>query len=437
MASKQSKDDVKAVPSTSKSKTKKETPLQKESLLLVSRVLEKTEKGKIDSMNDKEILDSSDDPIKRLQYFTGLHQNYLRKLKAGDETNFDRTTVNRRDIRNELSDFYFRLKLPTTYNLFNVLQGRIPEYMDIRSFRRTLVKFGYMWRKLSKDNALLYVIERPSVTFERYFYLKNIIQYRREMRQIYFVDELVLTETYEVFDIDAVLEFKDYLPVERISKHLIFAITDQSVQLATYYDNYDVTNIETWLQFKLFHSIKPGSVIVLRNKKHTSQEFLEKPTLNSLKIELKDWLDFYNIPYEENMSKIELYTLAEKFTNTNDKLYKIDSIAKTFGAEILRLPESINDLTPARSVYKQIEKKINRVKVFETFLQSSQDIINSTDNEYLQKCDVEIADIEREIFDTDMRIDKVMDEVIEIMKKAEVSDSVDEDSDLPNCSDSD
>lgn len=433
MASKQSKGDERVTPSTSKSKTK-DAP-QKETLQLISRILEKCENEKNNTKDVIEILETRD-PIKRLQYYTGLHPNYLRRLKFGDSSNCIPTTVNRRDIQNELTEFYSRLKLPTTYDLFHILQGRIPDYMDIRSFRKTLVKLGYMWRTISKNNSLLVVIERPSVTCERYFYLKNIIRYRTEMRQIYFVDELVLTETCEVFDSDAVLKYKDYLPKETISKHLICGITDQSIHLPTYYDDYDLTNIELWLQYKLFHSIKPGSVIVLRNKKHTSQELVEKPTLDSLKVEMRDWLDFYNVPYERTMSKIELYTLVEKFASNIDKVYKIDSIAKTFGAEILRLPESIKDLTPAHSVCEQIQKKIKRVKDFQGFFQSFQDSLSPTDNEFLQKCDMEIAGLERDIFNTDMKIDAMMDNVVESMKQAETCNMA-EDSDLPSYSDSD
>lgn len=432
MASEQLTDDVMA----STSKSKKKYCLQKETLHLISRVLEKCDLEKKFNNTGK---DSSDlnEPIKRAQNFTGLHLDYLLKLKAGEATNFDVTTVNRCDIQNQLIDFYFKSKLPTTYELFNALQGRIPEYMDIRSFRKTLVKLGYMWRKIFKNNHLLVVIERPSVTFERYFYLKNIIRYREELRPIYFVDELILTMTREIFDNDAVVELKDYIPKPIISKHVIYAVTNQSVQFTTYYDNYDLANIETWLELKLFRSVTPGSVIVLRNKKHLNQELLEKPTSNSLKVEMKDWLDFYNVPYQENMSKIELYTLVEKFTNNIEKLYKIDNIAKTFELEILRLPESVSDLTPALWLYKLIQRNVTRDKDFRPFFQSFQDIISSIDNEHLQKYDEYVAQGEQETLDSDMKIDQIMDNIVEDMKKAELNANLEEDSDLPNFSDSD
>lgn len=419
-----------AIPGTSKSKTK--DPLQKETLQLISRVLEKCELEKNVTKKCK------DEPLKRAQNYTGLHKTYLLKLKAGKTTNFDVMTVKRCDIQNQLIDFYFIHKLPTTYELFNALQGgRIPEYMDIRSFRKTLVKLGYMWRKIYKDNDLLVVIERPSVTFNRYFYLKNIIRCREELRQIYFVDESILTLTCEVFDSDAIEELKNYIPVEMISKHVIYAITNKRVVLATYYDNYDPSNIETWLQYKLFRSTTPGTVIVLRNKKHLNQELLERPTLSSLKVEMKAWLEFYNVPYDENMSKIELYTLIEKFTNNIEKIYKIDNIAKTFGVEILRLPESINDLTPAHWMHKLIQKNLTTEKDFQQFFQSFQDIISPSDSEYLQRYNEHVANGERETLDVDMKIDQIMDNVVEGMKKKVIDESLAEDSDLPDYSDSD
>ncbi|XP_026333441.1 uncharacterized protein LOC113240373 [Hyposmocoma kahamanoa] len=212
---------------------------------------------------------------------------------------------------------------------------------------------------------------------------------------------------------------------------------DQSIQFTTYYDDYDVTNFEKWLQLKLFRSVKPGNVIVLRNKKHVNKELLEKPTLNSLKVEMKDWLDFYNVPYEENMSKIELYTLVEKFTNNIDKLYKIDNIAKTFGVEILRLPNSVSDLSPAHTgVYMLIQKNVTRQKDFQHFLQSFQDIVSTVDKEYLQSCDEHVAVEERVTLKTDMKLDEIMDNIVDVMKKTKFDESLAEDSDLPDCSDS-
>lgn len=433
MASKQSMDDKEAQPSTSKSKMNK--PLQKETLQLISRVLEKCELDKSYNVKSNE-LPNSNDLIKRAQYFTGLHPKYLEKLKNGESTNFDVTTVSRHDVQNELVDFYSKSKLPTTYELFDAMQGRIPEYMDIRSFRKALVKLGYMWRKINKNNELLVIIERPSVTFERYFYLKNIIRYREDFRQIYFVDELILTATCEVYDSDSFVKFKSYIPKGAILKHVICAVTNQAIQFAIY-DNYDPTNTETWLKTQLFRSVTSGNVVVLRNKKHVNTELLETPTLNSLKIEMKDWLDFYNVPYEENMSKIDLYTLVEKFTNNIDKLYKIDTIAKTFGVEILRLPESISDLSIAYWVYNLLLTNLNKDKHFETFLQSFQDNISSVDKEILQKYDEHVAEGERETLDTDMKLDIIMDSIVEAMKKTEIDENLEEDSDLPDCSDSD
>lgn len=424
-----SKNDEMAKPSTSKSKT--QVRLQKESLQLISRVLEKCEL-------EKNVLREQNNPLEQAQTFTGLHKDYLLKLRGGEGTDFDVTTVDRRHIQNQLTEFYLKYQLPTTYQLFHALHRHknIPEYMDIRSFRKTLVKLGYMWRKIYMDANLLFVIERPSVTFERYFYLKNIIRCREELREIYFVDELILTSTCEVFDIDEILELKDYIPKELVSKHVIYAITDQSIKFATYYDNYDLTNIETWLQVQLFRSVIPRSVVVLRNKEHLSQELLEKPTLDSLKVEMKDWLDFYNVPYEETMSKIELYTLVEKFTNNIDKLYKIDNIVKTFGTEILRLPESIKYLTPARWVHAQIQKHLTEKNDFEIFFQLFQDIISPNENQYIQNNYVHLTNEEKETLDADMKIDKIMDSVVEKLKKREIDESLAHDSDLPNYTDS-
>lgn len=436
MASMQAKYDEMGHPITT-------DPPQKESLQLIARVLEKTQE--LDRTSKK-----SDDssvpiePLKRVQYYTGLHENYLQKLKSGSTINFGTMTVDRSHIQNQLIIFYFKFKLPTTYELFHALHvaNLIPEYMDIRSFRKTLVKFGYMWRKLSKNRNLVVVIERPKVTFERYFYLKNIIQYREEMRQIYFVDELILTLTCEVFDSDACVELKDYISKNTISNHVIYAVTDKAVNFTTFY-TYDPSNIETWLQFELFRSVKPGSVVVLRNKKNVNQEVLVKPTLDSLKVEMKDWLDFYNVPYEENMSKIELYTLVEKFTNNIDKLYKIDNIAKTYGVEILRLPESINDLTSAHWLHKLILRNLvlqrnqTKEKDFQQFFQSFQEIISRVDDGNLHMYDEYVADEERKTLDTDMKIDKIMDDIVEIMKKSDFDNNCAEDSDLPSYSDSD
>lgn len=416
-----SSDEELATPSSGK--------LDKETAELISRVFEKCTLG----LRRFENIVLPKENMMRAIHYTGLHPHYLRFLRNSATGALTVMPVRRFDIQNEMLAFYHNSKLPTTYELFYRLHDEgIPKYMDIRSFRRMLVKFGYMWRKISKN--VLVVIERPQVTFERYFYLKNIIQYREKSRQIYFVDELILTSTCEVFNGDVYEELKDYVSPDILLKHVIYTITDNSVKFITYFDNYDPSNVETWLQLKLFRLVKPESIIVLRNKKHMSQELLVKPTVDSLKIEMKDWLDFYNVPYDDNFSKIELYTLVEKFTNNIGKLYKVDSIAKTADAEVLRLPESINDLTPAYWLYQLLRKNV--IKDENTnFFQLFQNIIGTAD-EHLIKYNEYITDEEKKTLDTDMQIDKIMDNLVESMKSTSTEDLA-EDSDLPYYSDSD
>ncbi|XP_049881899.1 uncharacterized protein LOC126377890 [Pectinophora gossypiella] len=352
------------------------------------------------------------DYLQRASKYTGFDTKMLAKYANSDDPHviLKYQEADRNIIYQELSNFYLNKKImPTTRQLFDALYEKIPVYIDIRNFRKLLVKMGYAWKEIVPYG--LVIMEKPAVTYERYHYLKKIMEYRKEELPIFFVD----------------------LRCENGKKagplYFLYAVSKCSIQaIDTYEFNQDL-NFEKWVEKSLLPIIPPNSVIVMHNAYYNNEQIRKVPTINSYKQDMIEWLEYNNIPCSRSLSKTELYTLVEKYTNCNEKLYKSDVLIKNHGHKVLRIPKCIKEVAPTRLVSEAVTKTVltKNPKIITTLLQD-------IPMDWLKKYDQFIAEQERIIFENDMKIDSIIDDLCETMKR--FNTKADPDSDLPSCSDS-
>ncbi|KAJ2940981.1 hypothetical protein O0L34_g13107 [Tuta absoluta] len=410
-----------------------------ETMRLISRVFQRCEEEgqmKLD-INFK-------DPIQRAVSYTGLHKNVITEVLKNVESDLkmdgqfsevEIEEIDRNVIQRALMNFYFNEDvLPTTKQLYNEVQKQLPMYVDIRMFRKELLKMNYTWKKI--PNQTLVVIETPTSTFERYHYLKRIIEHRKENRPIVFVD---ISYTNGENEFKVLEDPNDFKCDEEGNEYFMYAVSKDQVYALEAAKNTAFTKqvFENWIQETLCLHIPPKSVVIMNNLGYNSEEIRTLPTENSLKFEMIEWLEFHDIPCRESMSKMELFSLVEKYTNSIDKLYKIDKMFKVYNHDVLRIPNSIKKLTPATFVRDLVKTNFeSSTHISKNEFVTFKSIMEEVNHVYLEQYDEYIANTEITIFETDKRLDEKMDRMCINMEGLLAYDAK-ADSDVPTLSDSD
>ncbi len=112
-----------------------------------------------------------------------------------------------------------------------------------------------------------------------------------------------------------------------------------------YHGQMDWGNFSRWFTEQLLPSIPENSIIIMDNASyHNAAEENSFPKSNSVKEDLRKWLDDKEIPWGQDLLKAELYTLFKSYEPKPE--YKIDKIAEAAGHSILRTPQYHPELQP-------------------------------------------------------------------------------------------
>ncbi|XP_073958749.1 uncharacterized protein [Choristoneura fumiferana] len=401
----------------------------KESARFLMRILQKAEE---DQKNTTGIKINN-----RVSDFTGLDRRsfYNNSTKLDLFKLSDLKEVEREHIHEQLMNCYIvNNVVPSTKVLYHDLFEKIPGHVDIRTFRKYLAKFGYVW---IKQHSCFGIIERPEITFERYYYLRDITRYRKEKRDIIYVDEAILaTGNGEYYDekrynrlkkaaVNAgkVLCHKDLIKLTyAVSKSGVHALQQMDVAKCND-DEFSPVALKEWLLNKLLPVLRPRSVVVIKNDKRKA----EKPTLYSIKSEMMEWLDSNHVPYDETMSKCDLLTLIDTYTSEVDGKKDIESILNINGHTLLQLPFSTEKMSVAHHVFELI--KLNAPEV--NLEKSLDNIFSGISSKKLKAYDENIVALEKETLEIDLKVDEILDDLI-----ANTGTKIDVDSEIP-LSDSD
>ncbi|XP_045780122.1 uncharacterized protein LOC123877402 isoform X2 [Maniola jurtina] len=361
-------------------------------------------------------------PLHRAQHYTGLRLDTLQALISADVVIVDKITeINRKCVHDVLMSYYLdEHVMPTSTELFNHLQESLPPYEDIRSFRKKLVKMGYIFKE--KENCFV-IYEKPSIRFERFLYLKKKLQYREDKRPIYYISEIGVSYD-KVWNIDESM-------VEKKERHLLFYFAVSSlkgVQFVRRTTHFDPVTFGSWILNELMPNLEVNSVVILDNTKHHCEKYCENPKKTSPSYIMIEWLKYHEIPFNDTMSTVELYTLIDKYTDVHARLYKVDMWLKQNGHDVLRLPNCINEMTPAAQVRHLISKKLDCKEILLT--KTIEDIVSDISESELNSYNLMLADEETRLYNLEIKLDNILDNL-------KPSFNIEEDLYLPFLSDSD
>ncbi|XP_023944150.2 uncharacterized protein LOC112050190 [Bicyclus anynana] len=343
---------------------------------------------------------SKEDPFRRAQRYTGLHLDTLQKICHDGFTVDKLTEIDRKCIHDKLMSFYLDKNImPNATELYNSLQDDLPPYEDIRSFRKMLTKMGYIFKKNEKSFV---VYEKPSVRFERFLYLKKLIQYRQDERHIYYISGLSISDDKDCNINGGVLNKKNVL------FGIFFAVSSvDGVKFSEKVVNFEKGNFNSWILHDVIPNLQANSVVnsvvILDNSKYYCDTYCETPSKTSSSYVIKEWLKFHDIPFSESINLVDLYTLANKYTDLNRKLYKPDIWLRQNGHDVLRLPYCINEMTPAAYVRDYIKSLNSENEAF--IIQKIKDM----DATILSDFNLTLAEEESRLHDLENKLDIVLD----------------------------
>ncbi|XP_072375192.1 uncharacterized protein [Diabrotica undecimpunctata] len=123
------------------------------------------------------------------------------------------------------------------------------------------------------------------------------------------------------------------------------------------YENYD-----KWLTEKQLLNLPSNSVIVLDNASYHNTREDKLKTSASPKADMQMWLRERNIPYTEDMLHTDLYE-SIKLHKPRFVKYSIDSVIRSFGHEVLRLPPYHLDINPIELVWAALKNFVRSKNV--------------------------------------------------------------------------
>ena len=112
-----------------------------------------------------------------------------------------------------------------------------------------------------------------------------------------------------------------------------------------YHGDMNFLNYKKRLTEQLIPSLLPRSVLIIDNAPYHNVQINKPPTKNSTKAEMTEWLTINNVPFAENMLKVQLYDLINA-NKSPEKNVVIDNIMSEHGHSVLRLSPYHPDLNP-------------------------------------------------------------------------------------------
>ncbi|CAH1971032.1 unnamed protein product [Acanthoscelides obtectus] len=202
-----------------------------------------------------------------------------------------------------------------------------------------------------------------------------MIEYRRQSRKIYYLDETWVNAGHTVKKtwIDKNVVRNRQASIEGLSTGLrgpsgkgqrliVTHIGSDSGFLeecdlifvskkgGDYHDEMNASCFESWFQGVL-QRVEPNSVIVMDNASYHSRRAERVPTMGSRKSDMQQWLREKGTPFDDSCVKAELYEKIKQHKPANIS-YVTDEMARQCGVTVLRLPPYHCELNPSSSGLK-------------------------------------------------------------------------------------
>lgn len=342
-------------------------------------------------------------------------------------------------IRKTIHEFHLSEgERPTLKGILRVLKDKIDFKGSVWCVRKVVKKLGFRWKKTESNRKLL--VEKSDIRNLRLNYLVNVDRYRKEKRQIVYMDETYFhstTTTEKTWTDSTVGGLKK--SVSKGSRVIVLhaggeegfvanglLMFKSGLKKGDYHGDMNYDNYEKWIKEQLIPNLKPNSVLVIDNAPYHNKQVNPAPTSSWKKQDMQKWLTDNGIPYCESMLKPQLYSLI-KLKKPQLKIYKIDAILAQHGHSVLRLPPYHPDLNPIELIWATVKDYIKQKNVklcLQTVLQlAAEKFAQITPEDWKKRCE-HVKKIEEDYLNREHVIDQATERFV-----IHVDDSSDSDSD--------
>ncbi|XP_043201307.1 uncharacterized protein LOC122370105 [Amphibalanus amphitrite] len=307
------------------------------------------------------------------------------------------------------------------------------------SLRKLLLQNGYRFRSVDKRRILM---EKPAVVSARASFLRTMrsIRASHPARPIVYLDETWFNQ----HDYDAKYwlddqEFTGHKTVIGKGKRLVIIHAESrngfvsncfrafwsDGKLADYHESMNSEYFEEWFS-SLIKQLQPNSVIVMDNASYHSRQLDKPPTAASKKEDLKAWLFHNDVPFEEDMLKVELLELVKK--HQGKPTYAVDDMAERSGHKVVRLAPYHCVLNPIELIWAQVKgyvRKHNKSGRMEEVRKLVEAAVEEVTPVMWEKCCDHVCKLEQEFWTNDRLMDDIGPFTIDL--RSDSSDSSDGD----------
>ncbi|XP_046145849.1 uncharacterized protein LOC123989194 [Osmia bicornis bicornis] len=285
---------------------------------------------------------------------------------------------------------------------------------------------GYRWKKSTNLRKIL--VEKSNIVAWRDKYLRAIDSYRRQGKNVIYLDEtwvdntLSFSKCWQSNEEIGVLKNNSsshrYIIVHAGGEGefvkgaaLIFKARSTT---GDYHGQMNALNFEKWVSEKLLPNIPSQSVIVMDNAPYHTVQINKPPTAYGKKSDMIKWLEENNIQHTATMKKYQLVELIQR-NKSLDKTYRVDELFKRHGHNVLRLPPYMCELNPIELAWAKVKRIIREnntstLTATELIKLTETAINDVTTEDWVGFCK-HIKKIEDQYVETDNAMENIMEEI--------------------------
>lgn len=276
-------------------------------------------------------------------------------------------------IRNIINSFYaVKKEIPTLKKILAAVKRDL-NFQGGRTYLRNILinKLGYKFKKCKNIRCVL--TQKPDIAAWRARYLRRMKENNdlgADKKPVTYLDETWIHSHYTVSkcwqnNTDSSVK-KNLNPGQRwILVHaggengfiegaeLLYKCKSK---IGDYHDEMDTSNFLKWLREKLIPNLPPNGIVVIDNAPYHSTQSVKAPTSAALKADMQNWLREHNIPFNDKMTKRELYPIILR--TKPPKKYVVDDLMREHGHEVVRLPPYHCDLNPIEYIWNLVKQRV-------------------------------------------------------------------------------
>lgn len=110
-----------------------------------------------------------------------------------------------------------------------------------------------------------------------------------------------------------------------------------------------------WVETQLIPNLPPNAVLIVDNASYHNVTVEPNITSANLKSDMIKWLQTRNIPFDDKLTKPQLYQIIQNNKYKYPPQYKLDRLLEAHGHKVLRLPPYHPELNPIEKIWALVK----------------------------------------------------------------------------------